>query len=229
MDEQITKHLIDQTKSLLANDSTEWNAVEALWRPFVDQGDVDAQFHLADFYLDYVYDEGPEKEKEMKDLLRLAADQGHADATYRLRQQYPEGAERDAVLLKAGELGSLEAERDLGALYATGDWTGPRDAVRAAEWFRRAAERGHLDAQYNLGFMYLRGEGLPANPTEGLQWLRRSADQGDESAIRLLADLYRLGGYGVTADHEEARVWQEKYRKTDLYRLRKQRWGSEDA
>jgi hypothetical protein len=46
-----------------------------LWLPYVDQADVDAQFHLAEFYLDH-YDEGPEKETEMKKLLRLAADRG---------------------------------------------------------------------------------------------------------------------------------------------------------
>ena len=229
MDAQITRQLIDQTKLLLEDEATEWKAVEALWRPFVDQADVDAQFHLADFYLDYVYDEGPEKEKEMKELLRRAADHGHADATYRLRQQYPEGPERDALLLKAGELGSLEAQRDLGALYATGDWTGPRDAVRAAEWYRRAAERGHLGAEYNLGFMYLLGEGVQANPSEGLRWLRRSAEQGDEHAMRLLADVYRNGYYSVSADPMEAKLWHEKYRKTELYRLREQKWGAEGA
>jgi hypothetical protein len=219
---------VDETKLLLEDDAIEWTTLEALWRPYVDRNDVDAQFHLAEFYLDY-YDEGPQKEMEMKDLLRRAANQGHADAAYRLRQQYPEGAERDALLLKAGELESLEAQRDLGALYATGDWTGPRDSVRAVEWYRRAAERGHPDAQYNLGFMCLIGEGVEANPNEGLRWLKRSADQGDECAIRLLADLYRNGKYGIPADAVEAKLWQERYRKTDLYRLREQKWGAEGA
>lgn len=227
MDAQIEKQLVAETKHLIEDDA-EWNAVEALWQPFVDQSDVDAQFHLADFYLDY-YDEGPSKETEMKSLLRRAAARGHADATYRLRQQYPEGAERDALLLKAGELGSLEAQRDLGALHATGDWTGTRDAVLAAEWYRRAAERGHPDAQYNLGFMILLGEGMEANPNEGLRWLRRSADLGNDCAIRLLADLYRTGVHGVPADDEEARLWQERYRKTNLYRLRAQTWGADGA
>ena len=219
---------MDETKHLLEDDATEWKTVEALWRPYVDRNDVIAQFHLADFYLDY-YDEGPLKEMEMKELLRRAADQGHADANYRLRQQYLEGTERDALLLKAGELGSLEAQRDLGALYATGDWTGPRDAVRAAEWYLRAAERGHPDAQYNLGFMCLLGEGVEANPNEGLRWLKRSADQGDECAIRLLADLYCNGKHGIPADAVEAGLWQERYGKTDLYRLRVQKWGAEGA
>jgi len=228
MDPQIAKQLIDETKLLVESEAAEWSAVEALWQPHIAQRDIDAQFHLADFYLDY-FDEGPEKEMEMKRLLRRAADHGHADATYRLRQQYPEGAERDALLLKAGELGSLEAQRDLGALYATGDWTGPHDALVGAEWYRRAAERGHAEAQYSLGFMYLRGEGVQADPSKGLEWLRRSADRGDESAIRLLADVYRDGHFGIPVDAAEAQSWQERYKKTELYQLRKQRWGAEGA
>ena len=98
------RRLVDETKHLLEDGAPEWKTVEALWRPYVNRNDMNAQFHLADFYLDY-YDEGPQKEMEMKELLRRAADQGQAGATYRLRQQYPEGAERDALLLKAGELG----------------------------------------------------------------------------------------------------------------------------
>jgi TPR repeat protein len=77
--------------------------------------------------------------------------------------------------------------------------------------------------------MYLLGEGVEANPNEGLRWLQRSANQGDECAIRLLADLYRNGKYGIPADAVEAELWQERYRKTDLYRLRVQKWGEEGA
>jgi TPR repeat protein len=126
---------------------------------------------------------------------------------------YPEGAEHDALLLKAGELGSRDAQRDLGALYATGDWTGPHDAVRAAEWYRRAADRGHADAQYNLGFMYFLGEVVPSDSAVGLRWLRLAADQGEESSYRLLADLYRNGYYGVSVDPAEATRWDELYRQ----------------
>jgi TPR repeat protein len=142
---------------------------------------------------------------------------------YWLGHLYPEGAERDSLLLKAGELGSLEGQRDLGALYATGDWTGPHDPVRAAEWYRRAAERGHIDAQYNLGCMYLRGEGVPSDPTEGLRWLRCAADQGDGQTLGFLSEVYRNGYYGAPSDLEEAERLDKQYRETEWYRMSEQR------
>ncbi len=220
MDIETTNQLVEATRLLLEDESAEWESVEALWRPYVDQGDVDAKFHLADFYLDYGFDEGPQKDRGMRELLLDAADQGHPDAIYRLCNQYSEGPERDEQLLKAGKLGSLEAQRDLGALFASGDWTGPRDSVLATEWYRRAAVRGHADAQYNLGFMYFLGEGVQSDPQEGLRWLLLSAGQRNEHSFRLLADLYRNGYYGVPVDAVEAERWDEEYRKTNSRRLK---------
>ena len=210
MDQATARRLMDETEAL--HEANDWSAAEALWRPYVAQDDVEAQFRLAYYYLFYSFDEEAETRAEMEKLLRTAAEQGHPDAVYWSSHLYRDGTERDALLLKAGELGSLEGQRDLGALYATGHWTGPRDAVRAAEWYRRAAERGHADAQYNLGFMYLLGEGVPANPVEGLRWLRLAADQEEESSFRLLADLYRNGYHGVPLDPGEAALWDERYR-----------------
>src|SRR5581483_10968585 len=159
MDDATAQRLRAATEALLKS-SEDWAAVEALWRPYVLQNDVEAQFRLAHYYLFYGFEE-PSTRAEMEKLLRRAAERDHADAVYWLSHLSPHGsAERDALLVKAGELGSLEAQRDLGALYATGDWLGPRDPLRGAEWYRRAAERGHADAQYNLGSMYLRGEGV---------------------------------------------------------------------
>jgi TPR repeat protein len=219
VDEHVIKRLIDETERLHDDEAGEWSAVESLWRPYIAQDDVEAQFRLAYYYLFYSFDEGPQKRSEMETLLRTAATRLHPEAVYWLSHLYEEGAERDSLLLKAGELGSLEAQRDLGALYATGDWTGPHDSACGAEWYRRAAERGHRSAQYNLGFMRLLGEGVPRNTEEGLRWLRCAADQGFEESFRLLADLYREGYYGVAPDLDEAEHWDKLYRQTELYRM----------
>jgi TPR repeat protein len=96
---------------------------------------------------------------------------------YWLGHLQKEDPNRDALLQRAGELGSLEAQR------------------------------GHADAQYNLGFMCLLGEGIAADPHEALRWLRLAADQEEEPAMRLLADLYRNGYHGVPIDLAEAARW----------------------
>lgn len=91
MDEQKVRRLINETTVLLEDEAAEWTAVEALWQPYVDQGDTDAQFQLAFFYLEYGFDEGSEKELEIRELLKKAAELDHADAAYRLCNQYPAG------------------------------------------------------------------------------------------------------------------------------------------
>jgi TPR repeat protein len=225
MDALTRQRLLDATEAF--HEENDWPATEALWRPYVETGDLEAQFRLAYYYLFYSFDEEARTRAEMEDLLRTAANGSHPDAVYWLGHLYPDGAERDALLCKAGELGSLHAQRDLGALYATGNWTGPKDSVQAVQWYRRAAERGHADAQYNLGFMYLLGEGVQNDPEEGLRWLRLAAAQGDGSAMRLMADLYHNGFYGVPVDSLQAADWERQYRVYEESHVK--RTGGTDA
>ena len=82
----------------------------------------------------YFYGNGVEKNcYEAVKWWRRAAEQGHADAQYRLGfYGYAEG---------------IGAEKD--------------DAA-AAMWYQKAAEQGHAEAQCSLGFMYCRRPGFPA-------------------------------------------------------------------
>jgi uncharacterized protein len=210
MEDTIKQRLLKLTEPLLA--AHNWPSLEKLWRPYVDQGDLDAQALLAYMCL-WCFDETEQKDQEMRSLLHAAANAGNADAMYWFASfSMSEGAERDELLKKAAESGSRGAQRHLGAMYATGDWTaGPKDLAKAVCWYRLAAERGHHDAQYNLGFMYILGQGVPPDVAEGLLWLHRSADRGNTSAMRLLADLYRNGYYGVAIDTEKANHWDKEY------------------
>ena len=47
----------------------------------------------------------------------------------------------------------------LGLMHARGE-TGPRDAAKAAHWYRKAAELGYADAQNNLGALLAAGDGV---------------------------------------------------------------------
>lgn len=67
----------------------------------------------------------------------------------------------------------------------------------------RAAEAGHVEAQSVVGWLLLRGEGVPADPGEGVRWLRAAADQGHAGAQTNLGFAYE-SGLGVDADPAEA-------------------------
>jgi hypothetical protein len=95
-------------------------------------------------------------------------------------------------------------------MYATGDWSGPKDLVEAAHWYRLAAEKGNARSQYDLGFMLLLGEGESKNTEEGLMWLERAGEMEDDSAYRLLADCYENGYYDVPVDSTKAALWRNR-------------------
>lgn len=148
----------------------------------------------------------------MNELVRDAAAKGHPDAIWFLvtgQTNSPEAnPEFQQTLLRAGQLGSVNAQRELGALYATGDWSGPKDLAEAARWYRLAAEKGHAESQYGLGSMLLLGEGGPKNIEEGLMWLERAGEQGANSAFRLLVDCYENGFCNVPIDVAKAASWR---------------------
>ena len=102
----------------------------------------------------------------------------------------PQDAEHAAWLRRAAELGSVDAQRDLGCAYATGGHGDiPADLVLARFWYGRAAKAGHADAQYNFGSMLLEGEGGPLEPDEGMKWIRRAVAQSDPCAIHFITQL----------------------------------------
>jgi hypothetical protein len=161
----------------------------------------------------------------MMQLMRHAAAQNHPDALWFLTRRSFEDQETTpqfaSELLRAGELGSIHAQRELGVCYATGNWAGPLDLTEAARWYRKAAERGHAECQYDLGFMLLLGEGEPVNTPEGLMWLERAAQQDDHSSLQLLVDCYTNGSFGVQPDTEKAAYWTshlDDYNRRNPYR-----------
>lgn len=66
-----------------------------------------------------------------------------------------------------------------------------RDLIKAASWYRKAAEQGFTDAQTNLGMMHYRGEGVPLDLTEAAKWFQLAADKGDTEAVSLLKRISR--------------------------------------
>ncbi len=209
--EEILRHeLLAKTKQAL--DLEDWNAVIQLWQPWVEQGDAEAEYQLAYHYLRCTPSDDDATREQMKDLLRAAAAKEHPDAIWLLATCESDlvrtNPEFEKEILRAGRLGSIHAQRMLGVVYATGDWSGPKDLAEAARWYRLAAEKGEPESQYDLGFMLLLGEGVPKNIEEGLMWLERAGGQGASSAFRLLMDCYENGYCDVPVDAGKAQLWR---------------------
>ena len=109
--------------------------------------------------------------------VKLAAEQGDADAQYQMGQAYDHG----------------------GKIVYT-------DSREAARWYRLAAEQGHADAQFKLGYMHHHGEGVAEDGKEALKWYRMAVEQGNAKAQYGLGMLYHEG-FGVHVDHDESRKW----------------------
>jgi TPR repeat protein len=124
------QQLIDATEGF--HEENNWPATEALWRPYVEQGDLEAQFRLAYHYLFYSFDEEAKTRAAMVDLLRTAADRGHADAAYWMSHLCPEGEQRDGWLLKAGRTRQLRSSARLRCLLRHGrlDWSEGSSSAR---------------------------------------------------------------------------------------------------
>jgi TPR repeat protein len=159
------------------------------------RGSADAGSAEAQFLLGYLYFTSADVDlAESKQWLERAAAQGHAEALFYLSDLNDDGTtgppdcdRRRTLLVRAAELGSLRAQRDLGCYYAIGEFGFPLDHRLGRLWYSRAAERGHADAQFNYGMMVINGEGGPADQSNGLEWVRRAAAQNDEAALQYLS------------------------------------------
>lgn len=94
------------------------------------------------------------------------------------------------LLRQAAELGSGEADSQLGIMYELGQGV-PSDPAEAFRCFSRAAERGDSGGQYRLGRCYQQGIGVAIDKHKALYWHRQAAAQDNRLApyaIDQLAD-----------------------------------------
>lgn len=111
------------------------------------------------------------------------------------------------LLLPLADLGSAEAQAELGQIYESGLGIA-RDYAKAVEWYRMAADQGSEEAQYALGDMYYHGRGVKEDYIEAMKWFRLAAAQGAKGAQRFIGVMYR-SGLGVKQDDAEACFWYE--------------------
>ena len=157
-----------------------------LWyRKAAEQGHAVAQYKLGGMY---DRGEGVDEDDQQAVLwYRKAAEQGHALAEHELSER--EQWQRDH---KAAEQGDADAQFRLGRRYANG-WGIAQDVSQAAQWYRRAAEQGQAEAQYELGLMYDSGKGVAKDHSLAVLWYRKAAEQGHAGAQNNLGGSYKSG------------------------------------
>ncbi len=134
-----------------------------------------------------------------KQALRIwlpMAEAGHTLAEYNLGVAYARGlsVERSVLVAsywwkRAAIQGNPDASYNLGLVYARGEGEITQNLTLAAHWWQQAAIHGDAVAQYNLGMMYAHGEGVRQNIETAINWWEVSANQGFESAKKMLDQI----------------------------------------
>jgi TPR repeat protein len=140
-----------------------------------------------------------------EDAIKGAAENGNAEAQYKLGQKY-DSKQKFVEALKfyklAAAQGQLEAAKTLGSRYCSG-WGGVEiDRAEGIRWYRIAAEKGDIETQCELGMIY---DYLGAY-NEALQWYKIAADQENVMAMSRIGVLYQYGR-GVEQNDAEAVKW----------------------
>ncbi len=144
------------------------------YRKSAEQGNIDAQWHLANAY-DYFEDKrlGTRLKMGIYDCARqslkwwlMAAEQGHAPSQFKYAQTYYRELKGTSISGRTSPLFS-EEER-------------PKYMGLALKWSRKAAEQGNADAQYLLGMIYDDGDALGQRQIEdAFVWWSLSAAGGN--------------------------------------------------
>ena len=119
-----------------------------------------------------------------------ATDKGNVPAQILMASAYYFGMHGVAVdykksfaLLQSDEVQeNLNAQYILGRMYLLGRAV-PKDEKTALAWFKKSAEQGDQRSYLNLGIMVWNGEGTAANRQQGLAYVQKAVDLGNESAI----------------------------------------------
>ncbi|OTG79111.1 hypothetical protein B9T33_13000 [Acinetobacter sp. ANC 5054] len=148
-------------------------------------GNKDAQFELAEIYMQSENDEHVELAEEWA---LKAAQLGHIEAMYWLGEGY-------AVYAKD----LLEEDPEESKTYFE----------HAHRWLEQAAKHDHPAAILELANFYRRGDVVEKDVAKSIELVEQSAKLGEVQAMRDLAFIY-ANGLGIDADEEKADYWNEK-------------------
>lgn len=137
-------------------------------------------------------------------IVKKLSNNGYSEATFYLADAYSRGSlglesdTREAFKLyqSAAKVGHAQAAYRVAVCCEIGHEEGggtSRDAVKAMQWYKRAATLGDTPAMYKMGIISLKGLlGQPKNSKEAIVWLKRAAEHADEENPHALHELVSL-------------------------------------
>lgn len=154
-------------------------------------------------------DGSPDERQAALGLIEKAAGAGKVEAMRFLGRSYAsgtlgEGKIDEAILWlgKALRQGDDIAASDLARLAAASQ----RDEGAAVAVLKEVAETGFVPAMREYGRSLQFGFGVPAEPEQGADWLRKAAEAGDTVAMKELSRAY-ASGYGVELSANASTDW----------------------
>ena len=148
-------------------------------------GNKDAQFELAEIYMQSENDEHVELAEEWA---LKAAQLGHVEAMYWLGEGY-------AVYAKDMQ----EEDPEESKAYFE----------HAHRWLEQAAKHNHPAAILELANFFRRGDVVEKDVAKSVELVEQFAKLGEIQAMRDLAFIY-ANGLGIDADEDKADYWTEK-------------------
>ena len=79
------------------------------------------------------------------------------------------------MIAELAEQGHAQAQFKLGRYYDKGEGV-PQNYEKAIIWYTKAAEQGYVKALYNLGQSYRQGKRVPQNYEKTAEWITRAAE-----------------------------------------------------
>ena len=154
-------------------------------------------------------DETPQQIDIKTQILIKAAEQGNADAQYKLGLSYEHGERLEQNYVKAAHWyilssnrGNANAQYNLANMYEHGLGVS-RNVYEAADLYKAAAEQGHSNAQTQYGLCLKNGVGTDREPAEAVKWFVKASEKGNAAAIFHLGACFE-SGIGVDKDLSHA-------------------------
>lgn len=114
-----------------------------------------------------------------------------------------------ALISKAAEAGNIEAQNQLGMVYANGNGV-ELNYKEAFIWIKKAADSGHIQSMRTLSWLYANGFGVEQSDEKAQDTSIKLAELGEAKDQYFLASLYQSGLYGMQPDSEKMISWYYK-------------------